>query len=441
MNSTLRRRYYNLCRIHEPLAPDDPRNVDIDREAPRVRGKNWVEHVARQVELADAPTLTLFTGLPGSGKSTELRRLAARLSSREGADAPALLTVLIEAEDVLDLTAPIDLPDLLAAVVHETERAVLVAEERDPDEALQDGWLTRLWSWLSRTDVELGKGQYKIPGGPSLVVELKTRPTLRQRMRQTVAQNLAHFLAQVRGAMRELDERARRAGWKGLFVAVDSLEKLRGSVESFGEVLDSADKLFAQHAPHLRLPVHVLYTVPPALRTRHGGIEFMPVVRLHARDSDDDDLDPDGRRVLRELVRRRIPDEHLALLLGEETVEARLDEVFRLSGGHPREIVKVLRELLLLDPLPVDEADFHRVLNEIKAEFQMVIPAEAFAWLAQVHRERALTIANEEHRRAADQVLSNNGVLYYYNGGPWWGLHPAVLAIPGVRRAIDALEG
>ncbi len=78
MDIQTRRRLYSLCR-DEPLAPGDPRNVDFDQRGPSVRGVSWVERLAAPVELSDRPTRQFITGLPGSGKSTELQRLEAHL--------------------------------------------------------------------------------------------------------------------------------------------------------------------------------------------------------------------------------------------------------------------------------------------------------------------------------------------------------------------------
>jgi hypothetical protein len=75
---------HNRLRFDEPLPPDDDRNLDIDRfGSTRVRGGIWTERLARRVELSDVPVYLLFTGLHGSGKSTELLRLAERLRQRE----------------------------------------------------------------------------------------------------------------------------------------------------------------------------------------------------------------------------------------------------------------------------------------------------------------------------------------------------------------------
>lgn len=104
MNLETRRRLYALCR-DEPLAPEDPRNVDFDhRDGLAVRGISWVERLAAPIELENRPTRQLITGLPGSGKSTELQRLEAYLRGTPGNRGH--LVARVDAEDAFDLTQP-----------------------------------------------------------------------------------------------------------------------------------------------------------------------------------------------------------------------------------------------------------------------------------------------------------------------------------------------
>ena len=183
-----RKRYYNRCDPNESLAPGDDRNVDLDACCNEpVRGIRWVERLAGRIELSDKPSFQLFTGLRGSGKSTELRRLTARLERADGAH---LLAVYIDAEEVLDLTNPIDIPDIIASILFETEKRLLDAEGKDAERSMQEGYMIRLWNWLTKTDVELTKTEFSIPGGGAkLVAEMKktatsTAVTLEEEKRQ-----------------------------------------------------------------------------------------------------------------------------------------------------------------------------------------------------------------------------------------------------------------
>jgi hypothetical protein len=145
-----------------------------------------------------------------------------------------------------------------------------------------------------------------------------------------VAAHLTRFLKDARDEMVLLQSRATDLGYSGLIVIFDSLEKLRGISTNWNEVLESAERIFASGAPYLRLPVHILYTIPPALVARRfERVQFMPMIKLQEKDGTP--FRP-GMDAARELVKCRIPDEVLTELLGPRS-EERIGEVIRWSGG------------------------------------------------------------------------------------------------------------
>lgn len=433
MDFETRKRLYNRCDPQESLAPDDDRNVDFDAigSAP-ARGVRWVDELAGGIELSDEPTLTLFTGLPGSGKSTELRRLAARLSGDGG---KSLVPVFVDAEELLDLASPVDVPDLLAAILYATERKVLEIEGRDPDRAMRDGWFKGIWIWLTETDVTLKEAEFALTDVAKLTLEMRTRPTLRQKVRKIISARLRDFLERVSAELVELEDRAQQRGYRGLLVIVDSLEKLRGTTTNWHAVLASAEQLFAGGAPYLTLPVHVVYTVPPALITRVSGIEFMPMLRLRERSGEDNES---GMLAAREMVRQRISDELLAEVLGEDP-EPTATELIKWSGGYPRELVRLLREVLKRKNLPATPDDLEIIRTGLYDQTRMLIQADDFAWLARVANTRYFTPDNDKHLAVAARMLQANVVLCYRNHEVWYDLHPAAKQVPGIQEALDEL--
>ena len=429
MDFETRKRLYALCR-DEPLGPKDSRNVDFDADDLRVRGISWMQRLATPIELSDRPSFQLLTGLPGSGKSTELRRLEAFLEGPPGE--PGFLVVRVDSEEALDLTQAIDTPDLIAVLVHEAEQRVL-AMEGALEDAAENGYLARLWHWLSETEVDLSKAQ--LGAGPAkLTVEMKTRTAFRQEMRAAVGRHFTRFLQEARDYLAELDARARRHGWKGIVLILDSLEKLQGLASTWTEVLESAERVFGGGAPHLQLPVHCLYTVPPALVYRLNMlVEFVPMVKL--RDRDGRRFEP-GHQALRELVRRRVADGELQELLGPAW-QGHLDELIQRSGGYPREVVQALRRLVELPSHPATDDDLERYHNEVRERFRSVVTDDEIPLLVRVAQEKTLPVPTEDDRPMIDRVIRNNVVLRYDNSKSWFDLHPAVLDIPQIRRRLE----
>jgi len=413
--------YYNRCN-DDALAPGDHRYIDIDAMKGRPRGGSWADRIARGLTLSRQPKRILVTGLRGTGKSTELLKLAKRLGEEGG---PHHLVVLIDGAAVIDIANEIDIPDILMAIVHATERRVLkMAEGIDPDQALEDGYAKRFWTWISRTEVELGNTKLAPAQQAGLVLEMKTNPTLRQKIRAAAQQHFSRFLDDVRQELQLLEERAKKAGYTRVTVIFDSLEKLKGLSTNWREVLASAERVFGGGAPYLDLPIHVVYTVPPALLNRSTArIEFMPMVKLFTRAGERHEA---GFVAMRELIRPRLPDDALAEVLGSAH-EERVEELIMRSGGHPRLLVQMLQWLLLLPEFPASDEDLSRLFAELRERYQAVITNEDLPWLRKVQGEKSLTIDTPEQLESVDRALTNNVIFRYANADIWYDVHPHCL--------------
>lgn len=453
------KRYHKRCNPDEFLEPDDERNVNLDaigEGSHRPRGVIWAERLAKPIAFSDdEPTFQLFTGLPGSGKSTELRRLMQLLEDPEGAN---LLPVYVDAEEVLDLTGRLDVPDLIMNLVYAAERAVLEAEGRDPEDALKEGYHTRLWHWLTTT--ETNPTNFGITAGVpgvatfSLPFEMKAQPSFRQQVRTVISRNLKAFLKEATDTLEQLQRRVRLCQrskftgpphdttYQGLVLIFDSLEKLRGTSANWREVLESAEYIFQGNAPYLHLPVHTLYTIPPALCFKlHEGnedMEFMPMIKLRERDGS---CATEGIEAARQLIFKRIPEADLQRLL-EGTTEHTLDDIIQWSGGYPRDLVRLLRSLLLeaRPGEPLTDEDLRRVRSRVDDGYRMIITEDSFEWLARIAHERYLSFTNAESHADADYMLTRNAILRYCNEKSWFDIHPSVRRIPGVAEALERLE-
>lgn len=433
MDPASQRNYYNRCHPLDTLDSTDDRYVDIDAIDPQhpVRGDDWVARLAGRIELSDRPVYELFTGLPGSGKSTELRRLVKRLQSRSN-----LLPVLIDAEAAIDLANPIDIPDIYFAILHYTDAKVLELEGKIDATPMDEGYLGRFWSWITNIDVKLNKAEFAIANAAKLVVELKDRPSLRAQVRESVTAHLPRFLDEAHEELRHLERRAIKLGFQGLAVIFDSLEKLRGTSTNWNAVMESAERIFGSGASYLRLPVHVLYTIPTALivRLRLESVQFLPMIKLRQRDGSRFEPGIDAARMI---VTKRIPLPALQDILGEKT-EDRIERIIEWSGGYPREIVRLLQLYIgtSMDKWPLSDGDFERVLNQIADDYRKIVGTGTYEWLARVAVQQYLVLEGDSDREIADRLLQNNAILRYLNDRDWFDIHPAVRQIPGVSEQI-----
>lgn len=436
MDFQTKKKYYNRCMPYEALDPDDERNVDLDAlgdaTGDYVRGINWADKLLGEIALSEKPVFKLFTGHPGSGKTTELRRLAKRLETPQVGN---FLPVLISAEDLIDLANPIEVTDIISAIVFSAEKAVAEKAGDNPERVLNEGYLNHFWNWLRNTDAELKQIEFDVPSVAKLIYEMKARPSLRDRIRETAAAHFSKFINDAKDYLKMLNRRVKdvlnREG--GMVIIFDSLEKLRGMTANWHEVLASAEKVFSGGAPYIQLPVDVLYTVPAALATRITGVEFLPMIKVY-----DKNRDPfaGGIAAARELIRKRVPDDILKEIFSADIMEDRLKTLILRSGGYPREMVQMLQMSIAHKQHPVSEKAFGHIIADISNQYRMIVTGESFSWLTDVAKTKFLTIENEDHRQIADLMLANHAVLRYLNDKLWFDLHPSVYEIPGIQEAM-----
>lgn len=443
VDEALLTRLYNRCDPGEPLEPDDDRAVLLDELTEggvRVRGVDWVGRLTREISRSDKPICRFFSGLPGSGKSTELRRLKAQLDGRQ------FFPVLIDAEAYVDLSSRIDIPDILALMLFHTERAILEAEQKDPETAMTNGALRRFWDWVSRSDLELTKAEAGLQASwisGKIITEIKANPTVRQKVRSLVSAHLSRFIAEVQEEFRRLDQRVIKAGYEnGLVLILDSLEKLRGTSTNWTEVLASAEHIFANGAPLLALPVHAIYTFPPALTRRlTGGIDFLPMIKV--RDRARRPYAP-GIEAARKLIRRRIPEPQLKALFGATEYEARERELITWSGGYPRELIRLLQNVVSEDEsrYPLSERALQALLLRAGDEYAAVARATEIdlTVAARIALHQSLTLKDASELEAADRLMTRNVVFRYLNEEEWFDVHPAVLRLREVEQAMERIK-
>jgi hypothetical protein len=92
-----------------PLDPDDPYYVPILEATPN---KDPILHLWQRLDLAVSESVHLLTGFRGNGKSTELRRLKAKLEAD-----PVNRVFLVDMAEHLNTAQPLELSDFLLSLM------------------------------------------------------------------------------------------------------------------------------------------------------------------------------------------------------------------------------------------------------------------------------------------------------------------------------------
>lgn len=275
--------------------------------------------------------------------------------------------------------------------------------------------------------------------GAKALMELKTLPSVREEVREQIAKSLPTFLQRVADEMKELEARAKKLKHAGLFVVLDSLEKLRGVSTNWVAVMESAERRFVGDAPYLDLPVHVLYTIPPALvfRVKRESLHYIPMIKLHERDDKQKRFEA-GYKAAREIVTSRIASDDLPRVFGDDH-ERLVEELVIASAGYPREIVRLLR--ICVAEAPVTGATFDRIVQTEWDAYRRMVPREAHDWLAQISLDHGPpSYANPKTRELVDLMFQDSVILRYKNHTEWYDLHPALDDHPPIREAVARLK-
>jgi hypothetical protein len=404
------------------LEPDDPRYVRIYDDE-RIAADDPIALMQTTIEWTVGASVQLFSGFRGSGKSTELRRLRSCLRDA------GYLVLLVDAEDYLNLSIPVDVPDFLLALAGALGDAV-VATGLLPDDPAKVSYWGRFESFakgihLEEVNAEVGGGPVKL----GLKANLRGDPDFARKLQQRMAGHLGSFVADVRGYVTDIALQLRDAhpDAAGIVLIADSIEHIRGISANSEEVQRSVESLFAVHAAKLALPgLHTIYTIPPWLKVLYpglsslyepGGVQVLPTLKVRSRE-ENKPFDP-GLEILAQVVAAR----------GDWTRLLDADQLRRVcleSGGHLRDLLRILADVLRrASTVPAIDQIIDRALAAARNEL-LPIAAQDARWLARIAAEHDVALPDVEQLPALARFLDTHLVLCYRNGGEWYDLHPLI---------------
>jgi hypothetical protein len=421
-----------------PIAPDDPRYAPL-YELEAFRDQDPVSFLTRGVQFFEGhQSVQLFSGYRGSGKSTELRRL------RRDLDGLGHVVLLIDIEEYLDSSSPVDISSFLVALCGAFSDALEGKLEKDFS---RETYWGRFVHFLQRTQVEvpevsagltLGAGDPKVASasaGAQFKVSLRTDPSFRQSLEGKMHGRLGALVEDAHQFLQGCVEQTRQhikqqtLMTPEVVLLVDSIEHFRGTTTNDAAVQESLVSLFSVHASKLKLPgLHVVYTVPPYLKLRVPGIEasYEPggLYTVHSLKVCDQQRkrEQSSYDALADVVQRR---GEWGKLLGDRRV---LDELIELSGGHLRDLFRLLQEILRRTrELPAPEGTVDAAIRHVCSNLLPIADEDALALaqIAETHQANISAHTPAELARFA-RYLETHLALCYLNGEEWYEVHPLI---------------
>ncbi len=422
MNDEARRLYQAFDVL--PLKADT-KDLRVDLDRCRGDAEGVVKKLHSQLVLAQRPVQLVLAGHRGSGKSTELFALKTRLES----EAPRHFCVYCDLREEIDVN-DVDFLDVLVGVLR---RSVVDLQEREKinlKPAYFKDRVTRLYKAL-KSPVKL-EG-IKLPDMfGELAVTIKGSPDARAELRKVFEPDAGNWMVAANELIGEAVLKLSKKKYGGLVILVDDLDKIaRRPMDAARCSL--AENLFIHRAAQLTgLGCHVVYSMPLELAYSHhrpeiskwygGTVTVLPMTRVQQRPPNEDD-DPAGLQAFRDIIDKRIvhANSKFKTLFDSEGTR---DEIVRLSGGQPFELMQLIRRGMARS-LPI-RAD---MIATLRAE-----SARDYVWLREAHvtilKEAAdggqVARPDEGREKLIGELLESRALLQYLNGDEWYRPNPAI---------------
>jgi hypothetical protein len=396
-----------------------------------------VQNIREYIAWDQPGSTYLFSGLRGSGKTTELNRLIAELRD-DGVEA-----FYCDASAYLNLNDPqLTLPELLLTVLAGLSDAV---RQRYGKDFLKD--TESIWQRTRRffaSNVELKPTLKAEAGGVGVEIEatLQENPDFRNELNK-FARSSSQFFDEARKFAAALAELIQQRGQcERIVMVVDSLERLSAPTGAESTLFDSLKEVFFNNPAQLQFPAFsVVYSAPPYLHAVLPGVSSgftqsfaLPNFKVMQRPKESDTCcqrNQQGIDQMVEIVQRRFPEWRNAL--SQPVVE----HLAWMSGGNVRRYFSLICTTLMKtalggNPLPLAMADDSPVRQAIAkaAEPLQWLTAEDRRWLDlfMTHSDNPSGHIKDlvQDLPAIIRLFDHSLVLDYQNGSVWYQVPPLV---------------
>jgi hypothetical protein len=414
----------------EALSDQDPRYVDSqeargsEKTFTRLARKFGWDPVSN-VFFAPYEKHILFFGHIGIGKTTELRRYALQLNaSRRFYVVEVDVLAKLDRNNLQYTEVLMAMAETLLERLH-GDGFVLGAEALEPlqrwfGNVVETQTTTKELSAELKTVAEGGGG---IPGLIKLLATFtaafKTGSSQKSEWRREIRNDFTSLALAFNTLIRLAEAQLARQGRaEQLLFLIDGTDKMRG---------EDTQQFFVQDAEQLlAIKTLVIYTAPLHLKYdgRLGGKLdadiVLPMMKLYERDGGRFEA---GWRTMRRLLLLRA-DRRLF------TSDAEVDRLVEFSGGHPRELLRLLKLCCELAEDRIDASVVQTAIQKLAADYRYFLKPADYALLKTID-SNPVDAGNDEQA----QELLHRLALLQYNDGTWRCSHPVVRTLEGYGAA------
>ncbi len=417
---------------YEEALPDgDPRYVDT--QAARGSEKTFVRLArkfgwdpASDAFFAPIEKHVLFFGHIGSGKTTELRRYAGKLNKSKR-------FYVVE----VDVLAKLDRNNLQYTEALMAMAETLLERLNGDGYALGEDALQPVRDWFAsaiqtramnrelsaelKTGIQAGGG---IPGIVKLfagfTTAFKTGSSQKSEWRQEIRNGFTTLAVAFSNLIRTAEAELARSGRaERVLFLIDGTDKMRGEDTQQFFVQDAEQLLAIQTLAIYTAPLHLKYD--GRLGGKLDADMVLPMIKLQERDGSP--FAP-GLTALHDLLLRRADSSLFAS-------DAEAKRLVEFSGGHPRELLRLLKLCCEVADDTIDAAVVQRAIEQLASDYRYFLKPADYVLLTAIDTNPAHG-GNDEQA----QELLHRLALLQYNDGTWRRSHPVVRTLEGYQLAV-----
>jgi hypothetical protein len=413
----------------QELEANDPKYVpDLHNDE---QSGDPVEQLAWQIKTVDGASIYFFSGMIGSGKSTELKRLQKTLED------DGHIAIYVDMARYINVGSPVGVPDLLMGIAGAfSEEASKILGQNVVIENYWDRAINFLESNINLKETGIIGEISPAPGtklGINLKAELDRNPSFKAKLQKQMQGVVGKFVEDVRRYIADIANKLAATKAKGarLVLILDSLERIQGEGKATDPVMMSVRKLFRENLDELYLPpLKIVYPVAPYLlklepnilsRVDAANLCTLTCIPVFERRT----MKPRQAAInqLVNLVEKRFSDWPKILS------RPQLEELILMSGGDLRELLLLLRTMVtrvatqIESTLPVDKKDIENAIISVRRNRLPVSEALRLR-LQPIYVDGQIALGDDADYDGFIADLTVKRILMYRNGEEWYGVHP-----------------